>query len=86
MLSVYFFCVGLIFFCSSQATWQRVECWIKVQKLERVDLVDFGPPDRDQTHVLNSELSIALVKSNSCDLISQSANCGVTHDCLWMLR
>ena len=55
----------------------------------RIDLVDFGPPDpiqikhfskfiSDQMHMLNSKPSIALVKSNSCDLISHSANDGVT--------
>ena len=48
----------------------------------RVDLVDFGPPDRDQMHVMNSESSIVLVKSNGCDLISHSANDKATHKCL----
>ena len=52
----------------------------------RVNLMDFGSPDHDQTHMLNSEPLIALVKSDSCDLISQSANCGVTRGYLWMLR
>ena len=37
---------------------------------KRCYLVDFGPPDHDQTHVINLEPSIALVKSNGCDLIS----------------
>ena len=39
-----------------------------------VDLVDFGPPDLDHTHVTNVQLSILLVKSNGCDLISQSTS------------
>ena len=51
----------------------------------RVDLVDFGPPNCDQTHVTNSEPSIALVKSNGYNFISQSSNREVTHGCLWML-
>ena len=52
----------------------------------RFDLVDIGPPDRDQMQVLNSESSIALVKSDDCELISQSANRGVTRGCLWTFR
>ena len=31
----------------------------------RIDLVDLGPPDLDQMHVINSKPSISLVKSNS---------------------
>ena len=58
----------------------ELKCWNW-----RIDLVDFGSPDRDKMHVLNLEPSIALVKSDSCDLILQSANCGVTRGCLWML-
>ena len=54
-----------------------MECWIKARELARVDLVDFGPLDCDQMHMINSEPSIALMKSNSCDLISHSANDGV---------
>ena len=41
--------------------------------------MDFGSPDCDKTHVRNSEPSIALVKSDSCDLISHSTNRGMTH-------
>ena len=32
-----------------------------------VDLVDFGPPDLDHTHVTNARPSISLVKSNGCE-------------------
>ena len=60
--------------------------WIKARESARVDLVDFGPPDRDQTHVINSEPSIALVKSNSCELILHSENERVTRGCMWTLR
>ena len=70
--------MGLSVYVCVQVTWQRVERWIKMQELSRVDLVDFNLPDRDQTHVLYLESSIALVKSDGCDLISQSKNCGVT--------
>ena len=53
----------------------------QTRKKVRIDLVDFGQPDlvqirhfakfrSNQTHVLNLELSIALVKSNGCDFIS----------------
>ena len=50
------------------------------QTLEKtsVDLVDFGPPDPDQQHVMNLWPSISLVKSNDSDLILHSANDGVT--------
>ena len=58
---------------------------IKVRESTRVDLVDFSPPYHDQMHVYNSELSIALVKSNSCDLIPHSANDCVTRGELWTL-
>ena len=47
--------------------------------------MDFGSPDRDQTHVRNSEPSIALVKSGGCDLISHSVNDRVTRGCLTTL-
>ena len=70
----FFFCVGLNKPLCGQATWHRVEGWIKVGKSMSVDMVDFGPPDRDQKHVINLEPSIVLVKSNDCDLISHSAN------------
>ena len=39
-------------------------CSIKARESALVDLVDFGPPDRDQTHMMTSEPSIVLVKSN----------------------
>ena len=48
--------------------------------------MDLGPPDHDQMHMLNLELSITLVKSNGCDLISHSANDSVTRGELWTLR
>ena len=60
-----------------------MERWIKVHESARVDLVDLGPPDRDQMHILNSESSIALVLSDGCDLILKSTNRGVTHGCMW---
>ena len=40
--------------------------------------MDFCSPDHDKKHVHNSEPSIALVKSDSCDLVSHSTNRGVT--------
>ena len=66
--------------------WQLERRWIKARKRARVDLVDLGPPDRDQTHVINLELSIALVKFNGCDLISHSANDRVTRGYLRTLQ
>ena len=67
-----------------------------MHKKVRIDLVDFGPLEpikinhfvkfrSAQTHVLNSEPSITLVKSNGCNLISHSANDGVTRGELWTL-
>ena len=56
-----------------------------IQKKMRVDLVDFGPPDLDQQHAINSRPSISLVKSNACDLISHSANDRATRGCLTTL-
>ena len=41
----------------------------QVRERARVDLVDLGPPDLNQTRVINSKPSIALVKSNGCNLI-----------------
>ena len=49
-----------------------------MRKRAHVNLVDLGPLDRDHTHGINSELSIALVKSNGYDLISHSVNDKVT--------
>ena len=66
--------------------WQHVECWIKSRESTHVEMVDFGPPNHDPKHVLNSELSITLVKSNGCDLISQLASDSVTRGELWTLR
>ena len=63
-----------------------MECWIKSRESALVDLVEFGLSDHDQMNVTNSGPSIALVKSNICDLISHSANDRATRDCLWMLR
>ena len=57
--------------------------WIKALESALVDLVDFGRPDRDQTQMINSEPSIALVKSNSCDLILHSTNERAKCGCLW---
>ena len=37
------------------------------RKMTRVDQVDFGPPDLDQTHVTNAPSSISLTKSDGCD-------------------
>ena len=48
-------------------------------------LVDFGPPDRNQMHLINSEPSIALVKSNSCNLFLHSANERATRGWPWTL-
>ena len=36
-----------------QVTWPLVKRWIKARKYARIDLVDLGPPNRDQTHVIN---------------------------------
>ena len=74
-----------MFLLSLEATWECVEHWIEVQKLASVDLMDFGPSDRDKKHVHNSEPSITLVRSDGCDFISHSANRGVRRGCLWML-
>ena len=59
-----------------------MEHWIKVCKSTRVDLVDFGPPDRDQMHVLISEPSTALVKSR----LRLNPALGVTRGELWTSR
>ena len=48
--------------------------WIKACESALVDLVNSGPPDHDQTHVLNSESSIALVKSDGCVMRSNNGN------------
>ena len=85
-ISFHLFRVGQNIFLYVQATWKSVGHWIKARESAHVDLVDSGPTYHDQTHVLNSELFIVLVKFDGCDLISQSANCGVTHSCLWTLR
>ena len=58
----------------------------QTRKRARIDLVDFGPQDCDQTHMSNSQSSITLVKSNGSDLISYSKNNRVTRGCLRMLR
>ena len=63
-----------------------MECWIKVRESAGVNLVDFSPPDCNQRHVLNSEPSIALAKSNGYDLISHLANDRATRGDLWTLR
>ena len=83
-ISSYLFHVGLSASICAQAMWQCMELWIKVRKSAHIDLVDFGPPDRDQMHVINSMPSITLVKSNDNNLILHSANRGVTRGCLWM--
>ena len=51
-----------------------------------VDLMDLSPHDLDHAHVINVRPSISLVKSDDCDLISQSADDRATRDCLWTLR
>ena len=58
----------------------------QVRERACVDLVDLGPPDLNQMHVINSRSSIALVKYNACNLILQLANDGVTRGDLWMVR
>ena len=63
-----------------------MKCWIKARESARVDLVDFGSLERDHTHVMNSEPSIALVKANGSNLISHSPNHGMTRRCLWTHR
>ena len=78
--------MGLSLFVCVQATWQSMGRWIKAHELALVDLVEFGPSDRNQTQVINSELLITLVKSNGCDLISQSVNDSAECGCLWMIR
>ena len=83
---IYFFYVGLNESLYLQVTWHRVECWIKARESARIDLVDFGPPDRDQTHVLKSKQSIALVKSNGRDLMLRLADHGMTGGYLWTHR
>ena len=50
-----------------------------------VDMVDFGPPDPYQKHVINLRPLISLVRSNGHNFISQLANCGVTHGSQWTL-
>ena len=72
--------MGLNVFVCAQMTWQSVGRWIKAPKSALVDLVEFGSSDRDQTHVTNSEPSIALLKSNTYALISQLANDKTTRD------
>ena len=69
-----------------QATWQHERRWIKAHGREHVNLADLGPLDPNQPHMTNSQPSISLVKSDGCDLISHSANRGVTRGCLWILR
>ena len=59
---------------------------IKVRESVLIDLVDFSPRDPDHTLVINSKMTIALVKSNDCDLISDSTNDRATSGCLQMLR
>ena len=66
-------------FVYAQATWQSLGRRSIVRKSAFIDLVDSSPPDCDQKHVINSEPSIALVKSDSCDLILQSMNLAVTY-------
>ena len=73
-----FFHVGLSFSVCAQATWQLERRWIKSCERVRVDLVDFDPQDRNQTHVRNSQSSIALMKSDGYDLILHSMNRGMT--------
>ena len=85
-LSFHFFHVGLNVVVCVQVTWQSVGSWIKVHESALVDLMDSGPPDYDQTHVLNSKPLIELVKSDGCNLISHSANKRTTRGCLRTLR
>ena len=62
MKSIYFFSVGLNVSLCSYATWQCVEGLIKACKSARIDMVDFGPLDHNQVHV---------VKYVTVDLISE---------------
>ena len=48
-------------------------------------IIDLGPLDLNQMHVINSLMSISLVRTNGKDIISRSANQGVTRGDLWML-
>ena len=69
-----------------KTTWHLDKCWIKVRERAHVDLVDFGAPYPDHTHVMHAWQLISSVKSNGYHLISQSATRGVTCSCLRMLR
>ena len=60
---------------------RRGSMWIKAHELVRLDLVDFGPPDCDQTHMISLEPSI-----DDRNLISHSANHGMTRGCLRTYR
>ena len=84
--SLQFFHVGLMHSLCTQVTWQLEWSWIKARKIARVNLVDLSPPNRNQTHVINLEPLIALVKSNGCDLISHSVNDRETRGWLRTLR
>ena len=74
--------VGLMFSLCMQAKWHLKKRWIKACKRAHVALVDLGPLDPNQPHVTNSQPSISLVKSDSCNLILHLANFGVTRGCL----
>ena len=78
--------MGLNTLVCAQATWQSLGHRIIVHKSALIDLVDSNPPDSDQKHVLNSEPSITLVKSDGCGLILQLTNRGVTCGCMWTLQ
>ena len=49
-----------------------------MQIRSHVDLMDFGPPDPNHTHVTISQPSISLMKFDVRDLIAHLANHGVT--------
>ena len=78
--------VGLKVSLCTHATWRCMRHWIKARESALLDLVDFSLPYRDQTHVINSEPLITLVKSNGSDLILHSANNRATRGYLSTLR
>ena len=85
-VSFVFFLVGLnicLYFEGNMATCRSTD---PTYKKALVDLVDFRPPNPDQHHVTNSQLSISLVKSNGCDLILHYGIHGVTRSCTWYLK
>ena len=68
-----------------QAAWQCMKRQIKRVNRHALIWWILVLLDLDETYVINSEPSIALVKSNGCDLILHSANDGVTREDLWTL-